>query len=1531
MTRILGLDLGTNSIGWAVVEKEKDNKTGSIIGTGVRIFPAGIEEKTIGKGEKEMSKNAVRREKRQSRRQFYRKKLRKIKLLQLLIEQGMCPLSIEELNQWKNWNNESKSDVRVFPNSNQFIDWIKLNPYYLRNKAINEAITLFEFGRILYHFIQRRGFLSSRKGKEDSTIFTKGKPKENILSINETKEKIENRSFGEYLYSISYKEKEPFKIIIDEVGKRIKPRGRYTLREMYIQEFENIWVKQNGNLKLDEKKTTRTKRRKLKGDINSKLNQQKLKYLKAKYGDKNVYIEECSRNNEKSIVTKQCVSLKEALVGEIHFDENDIKFNSNESVLFWQRPLRSQKSLIADCRFESKMPVINKKGQIVYNNSEIQYRSKKPCYLSHPEFELFRAWQLINNIKFGKNYYLNQEQKGIVFNYINAKDKAFNFSEIPKLLNLAHEQFNYDDNFKFQGNTTIKLMTDLFKKDVFSLNYVDLWHCFMFYEDNDMLYEKLIKDFGLQSNTVNKDKIEKINFKEGYSSVSLKAIRNILPFLEWGYQYDKAVILGGVKNAFGNRWGYFDESHQNICKDVYNILIEDNAEGEAIEKIKEYLAEPNNHYGFAKDDVRFNYLYHHSQPIEIKDGEKGKLDEVENMRNPIVQKALGETRRLVNYLLNHYKKEHGPNFKFDRICVELGRDLKVSKERRQEMQRMISDNERKNEEARQRLAEYGLKPSRENVHKYLLYKEIEDKANGPVICPYTGKVVSVNALLGSKNIFQIEHIIPYSISLDDSFGNKTICESNFNRDKGEKTPYQFHCENPDKSVWGANSWEEVESRAFKCLPYVKAKKFTAKKDFVKDTFIERQLNDTRYVAKKAKELLTGICKDVRVMPGQLTAELRHLWGLNNILQPIQNIDISKSDFSKDDNFPCFVIKNNSDNVNTIVRKYNNKPQKNQDEILIEGRVEKSKFKSNIINTTIAVENFEDGKYWLKLKLKELKEVVKINIDKPAIDDSFIVLRGRIEKYVFINETLKQKIKTNNADGYYWASFKINSKKFVMPEKANTPDVKRGQILLYGVVKDEVFKSYIYECPSNMPNGKYWLIIDVNINEVSFLKARNERPQIKENQIVLSGTIDDEAVFVADIDKDFLVNTERNKGRYYFVYDYLLNGTDLYLIENNIPKKAMEQEVIEGNIWVDKYTGEIKFDPKKNREDQRHHSIDAITIACTEQSFLQRLSMYNAKLKDKERAKPYSTEHFHLPWDSFYKDVKASVESILVSYHKKNKVFTKNKKGYSVRGQLHKESVYGEATGKDSVFHIREKLTDLKNHKHVSKIVDNTIRDLLEKHLEKNFNINTKKDYKIPEDAFFKDGKPLLFLPNTGKRRKDGKIGEPVPILKVRVKEYLGNAKKLKSNIKQYVNPRNNHHVIIFEKGDGTFDECVVSFWEALERQRKGFDLYKLPDNCVRKITTLEANDLFLLGLSESDFYNYRTDYSLLSKYLYRVEAVSSKYYEFRHHLESSQSREYSPFYYIISSLGYGKKGWQTFNPIKVKINLMGQIIIENRI
>nr|AME16485.1 CRISPR-associated protein Cas9 [uncultured bacterium] len=1517
MTKILGLDLGTNSIGWAVVEKESHK----IINAGVRIFPEGIEKDTIGTGEGERSKNASRREHRQSRRTFYRKKLRKIKLLEVLVDEGMCPLTQDELRKWKLWNKNEKTEGKQFPSSPEFINWLKLNPYELRSKALKDNLNLYEFGRILYHLIQRRGFLSSRKSKEEGKIF---KGKENMIGIDETYNEIQNETLGSYLFSISYKKGENYYTRKNTQGKEIRVRSRYTLRDMYIREFYEIWKRQAENLILNNRKIKIKKVRYFKSSQSGKKYFAKIKHLKDTKVPENILVE------KNKVTIYETKSLFEFLAGKIWEEDGKLKYKSNESVLFWQRPLISQKKLLAKCRFERDIKI---------NNGIWVQKGKTPCPLSHPYFELFRTYQFVNNILYGRNESLNDYQHQKIVDLINSKEKNFDFKEIPKVLDIPDEKFNYDDDQKVPGNPTIKQLKNLFPEDIWNEKMDEIWHCCYFYDDDEKLFEKLKRSYKLKINDI--EKIKKIRLVEGYSSVSLKAIRNILPYLKKGYKYNFAVILGGIRNSFGERWENFKNYHEEIEKAIIKIVKEKNKAGETIQKIREYLSEPSNKFGFSKNDAALLKLYHHSQDIEIK-AQKEKLAPVDNLRNPIVQQGLHELRRLVNSLLAKYRKESGNEFRFDRINVELGRELKNNKMQRQEQIRLINRNTEKNNIARERLAEYGLKPSRENIHKYLLFREIEDRS-GRVQCPYSGRTINVYDLLGPENKIQIEHIIPYSISLDDSLANKTLCEANFNREKGEYTPYQFYTRNPDPAIWGADSWEEIEYRAFRLLTFSKARKFVSKVDFKRDDFIERQLNDTRYISKKAAEMLTEICDDVRVLPGRLTAELRRLWGLNNIIQPVVDLKLEDIQVNDEEFVPHRVLLDENGNPLKIYPLLNQKPFAGEKETIITGWIKNETFSTDNLGMKHVASGLKDGKNWARLRISEHVLIRQVYADKPSMDEDHIIFRGRVEKNYFINDTIDRKIRVNEPDGIYWAKFPIRKKQFEIPEGKQKPKVSKNIVSLYGAIKNSIYKSYIYSCNTNLSNGKYWALIEIESEKPDLFRAVNEKPKPGPGQLLIVGTVDESGSFVSDVDVNHKFTTELRPGKYWIIFNIDSDHIDFYPIENDMPEKLKGQEVIEGNIWVDK-NGEIRFDPKKSRDDQRHHAIDAITIAFTELNYLNKLSSYNAMKKSWERGLTGRPD-FIMPWNNFEQDVKKAVENILISYRQNNQILTKILKevekdgrkykssGYSARGQLHRETYFGRYSGytrdggleTDNLgqpvyyYHIRKNISEIKTHKQVEKIVDDGIKNLIKNRLREKFGFDTDKPYNIPDNFFFDENKQsVFFLPN--------KHGEPVPVKKVRLREFLGNAVQLKSNLNQWVNPYNNHHVLIYRDHSGELKEDVVSFWTVIERQQQGLQVYQLPEDGIKLIEKLHENDLFLLGLSsekmsEINFNN--PDYSLLSRYLYRVQKISSMYYTFRNHLAANIDNEKDE----IRIQSYN--AWLKYNPVKVRINIIGELELIN--
>jgi CRISPR-associated endonuclease Csn1 len=1156
MSRILGLDLGTNSIGWAVV----DFDTQQIIDTGVRVFPEGINRDSG----REVSKNATRREARQMRRQHFRTRMRKKYLLDTLKKQGLCP-------------KENKA----------FEQWISKDPYELRLRALDEEVSLDDLGRIFYHFSQRRGFKSNRKaGKEDSAIF-KGSSKTDTISINETKEELNQgyRTLGELLYNLNPHEE--------------RRRNRYTTRQMYVDEFNKIWDKQ--------------------------------------------------KQYHPGVLTEE-------LKHKIGHPE--------EGLLFYQRPLRSQKHLLGKCTFESYW-FYDK-----YSNPNRWVEKGKPvCSVSNPEYELFRAWQFANTIKYDKDKPLTNEQRGKVVEIINSKDKRFEFQKIKKALGMENELFNYENSHKVFGNKTHAKLSKLFLKEIWEQNKNDIWHCFFSYDKNEKLVEKLKRSYGLKEKDAKK--VENIHLDQDYSRLSLKAIRNILPFLKEGYLYDEAVLLGGVKNAFGKQWeNLSEEQHKFIRDNVESISAGKYKEGELIEKLREFLTQQ-----FNLKNKQLSKLYHHSQ-IDHKDGSDSKLDPPPEIRNPIVQKALNETKRVVNAIINEYGKP-------GEIRVEMARELKQSKEARERQRLEKSQREEKNDEVRKVLDEYGLAHSRNNRHKYLLWEESQG------VCPYTGKQIGIEDLF-SDNQFQVEHIIPYSISLDDSFMNKTICEAKENQLKGNQTPYQFYKDNPGK-------WEEVKERAKTLLApnnFRKYQRFISDQDYKLDDFIERQLNDTRYISKAARDYLKSVCPKVYVTQGEVTNQLRHLWGLNAILQ-------------------------------------------------------------------------------LPKKTSEVRE------------------------------------------GHYWAA---------LDEHGEIKEMER-----WGFEK------------------------------------RKEVPQ----KLAKKGEL---------------------------VYGFVKGG---------------------------------QFIPQKQREDHRHHAIDALAAACSKASFLKELS--NATKKDKG----YRYEDFPQPWESFYNEAWSAISNILVSFSANRKVtdtikktIKKNgkkykSKGLAARGELHEQTIYGKHKNKEGkdYYHLRKPLEKITQKKHVDEIVDSRIKSAIEQKLVDK-GIDISKKYKFGSDLLFeKDpqtGEKItsIYLPNRN--------GNPVPVKKVRVRKPFSNIRNLKpkSGINQYVEPGNNHHMLIYRNSKGEIDYQLVTFWEAVQRKKNNqpvFDTKMTEGNEL--IEFLQRDDLFLLGINDEDIDWDNPNEKFLSDHLYRVQKITSTGYKivFRHHLASTIDN-------INQMIGIASlKNWDSYNPIKVSIDILGNI------
>lgn len=225
MKKTLGLDLGTNSLGWAIL----DDLNGDILDKGVVVFPEGID----AANDTLETPAAIRRAKRMGRRMKFRRKMRKWGLLDLLIKNGMCPMTAAELRAWK-------ADGKYPVTNEAFVKWLKAtdthNPYCDRAAAASEPVAPLVLGRALYHIAQRRGFKSSRKeeAEEESTNAKElGVVKGGIAKLTEEISAAHCRTLGQYFYKLLEENKNrPAKTRI---------RTRHTGRvEHYMTEFSVI-------------------------------------------------------------------------------------------------------------------------------------------------------------------------------------------------------------------------------------------------------------------------------------------------------------------------------------------------------------------------------------------------------------------------------------------------------------------------------------------------------------------------------------------------------------------------------------------------------------------------------------------------------------------------------------------------------------------------------------------------------------------------------------------------------------------------------------------------------------------------------------------------------------------------------------------------------------------------------------------------------------------------------------------------------------------------------------------------------------------------------------------------------------------------------------------------------------------------------------------------------------------------------------------------------------------------------------------
>jgi CRISPR-associated endonuclease Csn1 len=739
----LALDLGTTSLGWAMIRLDAESNPCAIIKAGVRIF-------SDGRNPKDGSSLAVtRRAARAMRRRRDRLLKRKARMEKTLIDHGFFPAN----------DTERKALVT-------------LNPYELRAKGLDAALTPAEFARALFHINQRRGFKSNRKtDKKDNDS---GALKQAILGLRAQ---------------------------LDPQGKDGKAR---TVGELLNRRFTNTAVP-------PAQRTVRARYREqriVKDDGKSKIDK-----------SYDLYIDRAMIEAEFDALWAKQASL------------NPAKFNPTardqlKDCLLHQRPLKPVKpgrcTLLPD---EERAP------------------------LALPSVQRFRIYQEVNNLRILreglKEEALTLQQRDALVAALEANSKR-SFTQIKKLLGVGGAvQFNFEDpkRQELKGNTTSAILSrdehfgdawlafDEAKQDAIVLQLVA--------EENEAaLVQWLQAETGVDERRA--EVLANVGLPEGYGSLSSKALVRILPELRRDVvTYDKAVVAAGF------------EHHSNISPA---------ATGEILPELPYYGIPLQRHVGFGT-----------GKPEDPDEKRYGKI------ANPTVHIGLNQVRLVVNALIKRYGHP-------SEVIVELARDLKQSKEQRDEENKRQAENQRRNARLRADIAGVlNISPERvraADIQKMILWEELSDNV-ADRRCPYSGVQISAAMLLSEQ--VEIEHILPFSETLDDSLNNKTVSLRQANRIKGNRTPWQAR-NDFEAQGWGyASMLERAEQ-----MP--KSKRYRFGEDglqrWLKDDagFLARALNDTRHLSKVAREYLSLICpQNTRVIPGRMTAMLRAKFGLNDVL------------------------------------------------------------------------------------------------------------------------------------------------------------------------------------------------------------------------------------------------------------------------------------------------------------------------------------------------------------------------------------------------------------------------------------------------------------------------------------------------------------------------------------------------------------------------------------------------------------------------------------------------------------------------
>lgn len=1030
MERIGGLDLGTNSIGWSLVDLDFNNKKGKILGLGSRIIPMdGAEMGKFDAGQT-ISQTADRTEYRGKRRLYQRDNLRRERLHRVLNVLKFLPKHYSQSIDFEKKLGQFKPDTEVklpfrkdendkfhfvfqesfnemvgeFRFTNPSLFYAKKNGeetkipydwtiYYLRKKALTKKITKEELAWILLNFNQKRGYYQLRGEEEE---ISKDKIEEfyalrvaKVEATDDTNAKgtwynviLENnwvyrRQSKDPLFDWEGRIKEFIvTTTLDKEGKIKTDKEGNEKRSFRAVDSEKDWIaikKKTENDIDGSKKTVGTYIfQTLLKNPTQKIRGKLVKTIERKYYKEELEkILEIQLREHPDLFTyetlKNCV---EELYPRNEAHQNlllakDFKHLFVNDIIFYQRPLKSKKSSIANCPYEVRF---------YKKEKELLKQPLKCIPKSNPIFQEFRLWQFIHNLKI---YAKAGDKEGMPLtdtevthqflsadeNYLVLFEKLNNVKEISqkqflaifKLKEKTH-RWNFPEDKKYPCNETRAQISNRLSKiedvdvDAFltSDTLQNLWHLIYSVSDKKE-YEKALGTFAEKKNLPKDAFIENFKrfppFESSYGAYSEKAIKKLLPLMRMGRHWNRSHISEEIKNRVESIVTRLNEVDYNIEKldtladdDVPKRLLKSFAKAKNRENPLKGLNTYQACYAVYNRHSEIGDIVQWKQPEDI-DAYLSNFKQ-HSLRNPTVEKVVLETLRVVRDMWTTYGEKEIVNGKerykplFDEIHVELGREMKNDKATRKRISDKNTERENTNERIKAVLEELKsdpdvtddvrpYSPSHQEILKiyedglFSSLNEVEDsiekirKNNKPTkaeiikyklwleqgyISPYTGKTIPLTKLFSTA--YQIEHIIPQSRYFDNSMNNKIICESAVNEAKDNKTAYEF-LKDRGSSLIDLGHGQSVQLFSLEnyekhCQTYFRKNKSKLERllsEDIPEGFINRQLNDSRYISKVVKGLLSNIVredgeleatsKNLIPVNGAITSKLKNDWGLND--------------------------------------------------------------------------------------------------------------------------------------------------------------------------------------------------------------------------------------------------------------------------------------------------------------------------------------------------------------------------------------------------------------------------------------------------------------------------------------------------------------------------------------------------------------------------------------------------------------------------------------------------------------------------